>query len=155
MHIESGRWIIDVDPQVTAEAYLAQPLGCDCDCSDCRNFAAATNVAFPPEFCSLAERLGVDVRKPIELAHYGREPSGLHYTDGWFHVVGRIVSGADAMKPIGPEAWTTDLEEMPSGFGFGFTNHVALVAEPFKAHHIIQLEFQTRVPWVIDDPESQ
>ena len=130
------------------------PIGNGCSCSDCRNFEAASDVAFPSDFRAVAAKLGIDVTKPVELCHYCTEETGLHYTGGWFHVVGRILAGADAMKPTGPNSWTHVLERLPSAFEFGFTEHLALVAEPFKSHQIIQLEFATRMPWLINDPES-
>ncbi len=46
-------------------------------------------------------------------------------------------------------------EKLNDGIEFGFTTEVALVRTPFESENTIQLEFLTRVPWIIDDPEPQ
>jgi hypothetical protein len=152
---EFGRWQIEHEPVVTAECYAALPLGSGCTCHDCLNFMEALDSAFPPDFRNMAEQLGVDLCKPVELSHYRREPSGLHLSGGWFHLIGRIVSGADVMSPTGPQSWTYDFVELASGIEFGFATRVALVAAPFEGRQLIQLEFATRVPWIIAEPEPQ
>ena len=114
----------------------------------------ASDAAFPEAFRAIAARLGIDVSKPAELCHCGREPSGLHVAGGWFHLVGRILAGSDAWVNAGGDAWTLAPEELVKGFEFGFTARLALVPEPFRGRSVVQLEFSTRVPWVIADVET-
>ena len=73
-------------------------------------------------------------------------------TGGWFHFVGSIVTGEDAIH------WENNigkyrLEKLASGLEFGFTTRLALVREAFARLPLVQLEFQTRVPWVLAEPE--
>ena len=115
---------------------------------------AAIDQAFPPAFQSVADTLGVDTRKPAELTHWDREKSGLHLVGGFFHFVGSILSGADAWKVIDDGTKTLHLEPFVAGFEIGFTAHVSLLPSPFAAQPATQLEFQTRVGWVIPEAES-
>jgi hypothetical protein len=149
-----GRWEIECEPERTADRYSELPLGSGCDCSDCRNFFSAIDLAFDTEFRELAESLGIDIRKPAELSHYGKEKSGPHYTGGWFHFVGHIRSGADAWTPRGENSWDQAFEKLNGKIELGFTNRVSLVRKPFEGDNLVQLEFGTRVPWVIEEPES-
>jgi hypothetical protein len=150
-----GRWKIKYDPKATSHCYAQLPHGSGCLCHDCRNFMAATHAAFPAKFRAIARELGVSLNKPAELCHYCREDSGLHLVGGWYHFVGQIVSGADAMKPVGECGWTHDFEKLPSGFESGFTSRLDLVPAPFKKPKLVQqLNFTTRIPWVIPEPES-
>jgi hypothetical protein len=150
-----GRWEIECDPDTTAACYSQLPLGSGCDCLYCRNFLAALDSAFPAQWAALLHSLGIDIRKPAELAHYCREDSGLFVTGGWFHLVGEILAGADAQVPVGDNAWTSAFERLTGETEFGFTNRLDLVRDPFKGRRLIQLDFLTRVPWVIDAPEPE
>ncbi len=154
MILDAGRWKIEGDRATTVSCYSSLPVGVDCSCADCRNFMTAVDRAFPDEFRAIARGLGVDLGKPTELAHYGRETAGLHISGGWFHLVGAVLEGADAWKEVGPGSWTGALEQLVAGFEFGFTSRLALVRDPFLRHSVVQLEFMTRVPWVISEAET-
>ena len=147
-----GRWLIEHDAETTRQCFAQRPIGTGCDCSECRNFIAALDHAFPPSFRALADTFGIDLAKPAELCHWCREPSGLHLTAGWFHFVGSILSGSDALQHSGTRG-TFHLEQFAPDFELGFSSHLALVPDSFSAHSVTQLEFQTRVPWVIADSE--
>ena len=111
---------------------------------------AALEHAFPPAFRILADTLGIDLSKPAELCHWCREPSGLLRTGGWFHFVGSIVSGSDAIQQVGTTG-IFRLEQLGQTFELGFTSQLALVPDAFRSHSLTQLEFETFVPWVIAD----
>jgi hypothetical protein len=150
MQLEVAAWQIACDPDATRLAYAPLPIGTDCSCDQCRNFNAAAGRTFPPAFITLAESLGIDPAKPAELCHWTREPSGLYLTGGWFHFVGHIVSGADAMQhPDG--TGTIQYQVLAPGVEIGLTSHVGLVPGTFSGLAICQLEFQTHVPWVLAD----
>jgi hypothetical protein len=154
MILTLGRWTIECDPKATSACYSSLRVGSGCDCTDCRNFIDALDLAFPDKVREFLISLGIDTRKPAELCHYGREESGIHCTAGWFHVVGSIRSGADAWTPRGENGWVADLHRLEEGIELGFTDRLSLVPESFKQQRIVQLEFVTRVPWVIADTES-
>ena len=144
-----ARWELDIDPVITAACY-ALYVNEPCDCNDCRNFRAAGDRAFPMPFRELASRLGVDLRKPSELCHYG-EAGQPCPTGGWFHLVGTLLSGRDAWRQIDERSWQADTEPDFGLTGLGFTRRIALLPDPFKGHPIVQLEFQTTVPWVLGE----
>lgn len=146
-----ARWVVDHDADATRRCFDRLPVGSGCTCTSCRNFDAATGRNFPPAFSELATHLGIDPTKPAELCHYGREPSGLHWMGGWFHFVGSIESGDDVLHWENGTG-TFRFEELVPGMEFGLSSRLALVAEVFSDLSLIQLEFQTRVPWVLDEP---
>lgn len=146
-----GRWQLEHDSDTTRSCFARLPIGSGCECQECRNFLAALEQAFPPEFCAIADQLGIDIRKPAELAHYGREPSGFLIAGGWFHFVGSIMSGEDALRYDSQGTGRFYLEHLAPAFEVGFSSHAALVAEPFRSHPVIQLEFETRVPWLLGE----
>lgn len=147
-----GRWLIEFDPDITRNCYSLIPVGTGCSCSYCRNFDAAAGQTFPTEWYELSETIGIDPVKPAELCHWYREPSGLYFTGGWFHFVGSIVSGED-VKTYSGNTGSYRFEELVPGLEFGFGSHLSLVRSEFAELSIVQLEFQTRVPWVLAEPE--
>lgn len=148
-----SRWLIDHDSVMASGCYALLAVGTGCDCQQCRNFDAAVGRTFPPEFAVLAASLGIDLTKPAELCHWCREPSGLYLTGGWFHLVGSIVSGDDVMHWDG-HSGSFQFEELVPGFEFGFSAGLTLVREAFSGLPLLQLEFQTRVPWVLAEPDA-
>ena len=152
MHLQVANWQIECDAEATRSAYAALPVGTDCPCDQCRNFNAAAGRTFPSEFIVLAKSIGIDPSKPAELCHWCREPSGLYLTGGWFHFVGRIISGADAM-PHSDGTGTIQYQPLAPGIELGLTHHTGLVPDTFAGLAVCQLEFQTRVPWVLGDVE--
>ena len=146
-----ARWLIEHDPDATRRCFAQIPVGTDCDCNQCRNFDAANGRNFPSEFLTLTDTLGLDPAKPTELCHYCREPSGLYLTGGWFHFVGSIIAGEDVVHWSNGTG-TFRFEELVPGLEFGFTARLALVREVFAGLPLVQLEFQTRVPWVLPEP---
>jgi len=147
-----ARWLVEHDPDMTRRCFAELPVGTGCSCDYCRNFDAAVGQTFPPEFVALAEELGIDVAKPAELCHWCRESSGAYLTGGWFHFVGSILDGEDALQWSGTGG-TYRFEELVPGLEFGFSARLALVRQVFQSKPLIQLEFQTRIPWVLAVPE--
>lgn len=154
MQRKVARWLIDHDPDATRRCYAQVPVGTGCTCNQCRNFGAATGRAFPPEFVTLLHALGVDPTKPAELCHWYREPSGLYLTGGWFHFVGAILAGEDVVH-WAEGSGTFRFEELVRSLEFGFSAQLALVREAFAGLPVVQLEFQTRVPWVLAESEPE
>src|SRR5215470_13441143 len=99
-----ARWEIEHEPTLTADCY-ARYVEAKCECISCRNFrAVGPERVFPEPFRDLAQKLGIDVSKPIELAHYG-EPGSPSLTGGWFHLVGRVLSGRDYYRQVNATSW--------------------------------------------------
>jgi hypothetical protein len=143
------RWQLEYDSDASRRGFAQLPIGSGCNCQECRNFFAAIDHAFPSEFAPIAGRLGIDTAKPSELAHYGRDDTGALIVGGWFHFVGSIVAGEDAIREDSHGTGHFYLEHLTCDFQLGFTSQLALVPEPLKAHPVVQLEFHTRVPWLL------
>ena len=150
-----GRWEIEFDPEATARCYEQIVANWYCDCAECRNFAALEDKVWSTSALDLFERLRVDRQKPAEVYHNGRELTGLHNYGGWFHFIGKIESGADALRQVGdiPCNGVFELEPLGENFEFGFSNCLGLVPQAFNGKIIVQLEFVTKVPWTIAEAQ--
>lgn len=100
MQLHVGRWLTECDPDITRLCYLSLPTGINCSCTECRNFTAAGDGAFPASFLAFADLMGIDPKKPAELMHWQREPSGLLLTGGRAHFVGQVESAALAVSRL-------------------------------------------------------
>jgi hypothetical protein len=156
--ITFARWQIECDPETTRKLYARVQSGSPeaCGCEPYLNFAAARKQAYPVDVIRLFDSLGVADDREAEIYHTHRIAPRKHHYGGWFHFVGRIVSGADASKQITTNAWGFDLEKVSAEFELGFTHRIGLLKEPFQGHPVVQLEFQAAVPWVLtgEEPES-
>jgi hypothetical protein len=150
-----GRWEIESDTEGTRRAYGEVPKGSpeECGCEPCLNFIAARTQIYSGEIVTMFDDLGIDSDREVEIYHMCRLPSGLHYYGGWFHFVGRILSGADAAKQIRENVWQPDLHISTDRFKFGFSSRVQLVKQPFTGLPLVQLEFSAEVPWLLDVKE--
>jgi len=150
------RWEVEFDPEATREAYLQiENGGADgCSCGSCRNFAGARGQAFPPSARAIFETLGIDYRKEREVYLVAPDKArGIVLNAGWFHFIGKLVSGRDAVKALpGRKAFAPDLEPLGEGFAMGFTNQTRLTPEAFRGQPVVQVEFSTAVPWVLGEP---
>ena len=149
-----AHWKITHDPVVTRNCFTRMPIGSGCDCSPCRNFNAAVSRSFPMEFFELAEALGIDPRKPAELCHYNREPSGWYVTHGWFHFVGSLIEIVGG-QPFLDYRGAVHFSPLVSGVEIGVIARDHLADQAFEGFQLLQLEFSTRVPWVLDEPEPE
>jgi hypothetical protein len=153
--ITFARWELECEPDITRQLFGRIPQGApeSCGCAPCRNFAEARTRIYPADVTRLFDVLGIASNREAEVYHTHRVEPGKHHYGGWFHFVGRIASGSDAAKPIGTNLWTPDLEKADAEFQLGFTKRLALVPDAFKGHTVVQLEFQTTVPWLLDEAE--
>ena len=160
-HIMFARWEIECDAGTTRDLFNQVLSGAPetCGCLPCRNFAAARASAYPPDVIQLLDSLGIPHNREAEIYHTHRIGPGRHHYGGWFHIVGRIVSGLDACKQIGTTrhgpVWGFDLVKVGAEFEMGFTHRIGLLKEPFQGHSVVQLEFQATVPWLLaEEPEN-
>jgi hypothetical protein len=145
--ISFGPWGIRADVEATKRCYQqteeVPPEGCGCD--PCRNFALVQEQAYPPEILTLFEDLGIDRRKPYELSHYCRTPSGLHLYGGWLYFCGSIERGPEPGKPNPYRLNPTFSIEL---FRPDTPRH------PFSEFPCVQVDFYTELPWKSDLPEA-
>jgi len=146
-------WEIEVDTAETAEVQRSRPSGSPekCGCLHCKNFVAVRDSAYPAEFLELLERLGIPVDRESEIYHCGEIEPRLHFYGGWFHFIGRIVHGPEALTGA-PTGGPIELKPISETFSLGFTRQLGLVPKSFRADNLGQLEFSTKVPWVLEQP---
>lgn len=152
--VNIGRWNLRSGREATRAAYSGVPIGSpeSCGCEQCLNFAASRDRAYPSEILAIFKQLGIDSHKESEIWHTHRDESGLHHYGGFFHFIGSIESGKDA-KQIVNGVGAFDLESIGECFEFGFTSDAQLIPASFAGKEVAQLEFQTKVPWVLNTPE--
>jgi len=140
-----GSWRIVVNREATEHAYttILEAGPEECGCAYCRNFVAARAHAYPPEATDLFTRLGIDPCYEAEVVDYHivTPDSNHRLIGGWFHFVGTVEEGPDGTY-----------EPLVAGFEIGFTRHAGVVEHAFAGQQIAQIEFLTRIPWVLDEP---
>jgi len=153
--INFGRWKLTCDPESTRKAYAVVPMGSpeECGCEPCLNFIAARQQIYKPDVLELFRKLGISHDREVEIYHMARLGPGRHLYGGWFHLVGSIVSGADAARQIAENTWQPHLEKTSDSFSLGFRSQIELVRPPFKNLPLVQLEFTVEVPWILDRAE--
>lgn len=153
--IEYRDWILDVESQATKQAHArAEPMGpSTCSCADCRNFLAAraAGLVYPSEVIDFLRDVGIDPIVETEIAAFGREESGAHVISGWMHAVGRIVDGPEARVPTGPNSVTLRMIAIEGQFELALLEGKALAPKPLRDHELIQIEFLTRIPWLLPE----
>jgi hypothetical protein len=93
----------DCDATVAAYAQFQQGDAERCGCSGCRNFVAAREQAFPGQFNTLLDELGVDPTKDWEVVDYGAVEGDMHFYEGWFYFVGELVEIGERLIRIAAE----------------------------------------------------
>jgi hypothetical protein len=128
---------IAAEPDTTRRIYTRIALGGadTCNCLPCRNYRLVRDEAYPPEFRTLLDELGIDYRKELEV--YGGEPlpDGAHHYEGWFCFVG---------KAYGREI---TLPDTTTNFQYRLADTAPGPQREFDGHSVLYLEFRTTVPW--------
>jgi hypothetical protein len=138
--IQLGDQIIRFDKIRTRAAYEAMPRGdADrCGCLYCLNFAAQRLSAFPNEFVSMLQNIGIDPAKEGEVYELGPEGERRIY-GGWFYFAGEIAEGGERNSTLPNfEYWFADAKHLPKPVA-DFGDEVAAV------------EFVTKLSWVLSD----
>ena len=147
-----ARWTVDVDRDATASAYSTFTEGSSdlCHCHACQNYIAHRESLFPDPVAGFLRNAGISHNREIETAHYGEVRDGVHRYSAWFHFVGSLIDGTDALIPS-PDGngGSYDLVPITAAFSVGITSHVACRAEVFPRESTLQLEFTVELPWVI------
>jgi hypothetical protein len=151
------RWVLEVDPERTREAHSKVRRGRaeECGCEPCRNYIAARGHLFAGESLALLHDMGIDPAREVEAYHNARLASGLHSYGGWFHAIGKIVSGGECWREVAPDMRVPELESLSTHLAVGFQSQCALVRESFRGLQLFQVEFQAELPWLISAPEPQ
>ena len=147
-----GDYVIDVDVERTREIYKTlQPVSKRCTCTSCENFDRAVD-HLPTQVLSFLESMGVDLHKVTEAYSTNRNQDGSVYYGGFCHISGKIVKGR-ALTSV-QEGQLVSLQEQDAykpteRFAVWFGEECDMTEAAFGAP-VIQLDFGTDLPWVID-----
>ncbi|HZG53974.1 MAG TPA: hypothetical protein VEZ40_17850 [Pyrinomonadaceae bacterium] len=144
MHISFREWIFECDVEATRTACdsIASGGAEECGCGYCLNFIEARRQVYPAELLDLLARLGIDYRKEVEVYQMTRSASGLHLYGGWFHFIGRILK-----RPVAPE-------KLNEQFSVDFLTGNSLAAAAFADRALVQIEFTTEIPWLLEEEQD-
>ena len=106
-----------------------------CDCCFCRNFFAQWDSVYPEEVMRFLETLCVFPPLEVEVVELGPSDDGMLLYVSWIPFVGSILEAPK--KPA-------------EGINFG---PFELDAPVLKDLDVIQLEYYTKLPWVLEDIE--
>ncbi len=156
-------WVVRVDAARTRALYTEMPVEVDAaHCESCRNLATLIDAerAFAPALRLFLDQCGIDPRKTIDSFEVYDTPTGRYY-NGYFHVIGEIVSGADAYTPLKDgNGFSVDLRPCGTNFGAGITRQISFNWYPLHAERpLLQIDWGAELPWVLepaaDDPAPE
>lgn len=144
--IQLHGYTVLVDKELTQALYNELPLLSDrehCGCSDCSNYVRACE-SLDEQVRGFFDQFGVDPRKEGEIWHVYENDDGVHYYDGFYHFIGKIV-GIDQLDWI-----------EVGNFKFGlanFSNESTLVPDSFP-NPIIELSINAYLSWDVEYDEK-
>ena len=147
-----GDYIIDVDVERTREIYKTlSPVSKRCTCTSCENFDRAVD-HLPTQTMAFLESMGVDLHKVTEAYSTKRNQDGSVHYGGFCHISGKLVKGK-VLTSV-QEGQLVRLQEQDAykpteQFVVWFGEECAMTEAAFGAP-VIQLDFGTDLPWVID-----
>ncbi len=153
-----GNYVLDIDIDATKQAFINMPPDVQCSCDGCRNYNVAM-ACVSDDVKAFMESLGVDIYKASELMIPFELENGLISYMGFYHICGKIISGArpDNFREVHPTEYPydeTNLIKIGDNFEVGFKNECDLLPDSF-AKPCFQMDIFADLPWVIergDDP---
>jgi len=148
-------WELNVDYDLTNSTYSnPNTIGSlkSCNCDDCKNFINNINTLYPDEIKNLLITLGIDYHKPCETWRIYKD-GNLHKYSGWFHFKGDF-TGEDCLIIIDKEISELRLKSITENFSIGFCYKNSLTLFQNR-NDLVQIEFEVKIPWTIDSPESE
>jgi len=140
---------LTVDKELTQATYSTVVKGDaeNCTCSDCKNYTACKDNAFPQEVKSLLALLGIDYLKECEVMRVQKGNDGLHSYIGSFHFKGSIKDDAHLL-PLAVGEFT-GMIPIGDRFSIGFQ-----MADDFTyfidTKSLVQVDFEVKMPWLLD-----
>ncbi|HSR13842.1 MAG TPA: hypothetical protein VLS90_20510 [Thermodesulfobacteriota bacterium] len=159
-------WEIEFNRESTLKAHASMERGGAevCGCQGCRNWIRVRATVFPAEVVTVFETLGMALDRETEMGAPMEIVKGRFLYSGWFHFVGRLLSGPPArehvavIRPHGPvEGGSVERvihRQVGPGFSIGMISRRDLLPKPFKNQEVVQLEFTVETPWVLEEPYS-
>ena len=140
-------WIINADVNMTKDFYSKDIELCNC--LYCENYMEACNHV-DSSVMEIFAMLGINPSKPSHLSEFGEMQDGLRLYHGSYHIIGKLIEG----KYCTDSDWNNANTAGIKNFTFGFNKDLTFVHDDFP-HPVLQLEFEARIPWVLNEkPED-
>ena len=152
-------WEIEFDQRETQEAHASMAKGGaeQCGCAHCLYWISMRSKIYPPEVRSLLDTLGISLDRETELGSPLELGSNRLLYSGWFHFVGKVISGPKTHYKIGDitpsgniSGGTVEqirLHELNPQFSIGFNERRDLLPKSFDGHPVVQMEFTCELGW--------
>jgi hypothetical protein len=146
--LKFNNWIIEIDHKMTSE-YFKQEMT-SCVCAYCQNYILHCTY-MSQQLLDFFLELGIDPRKEGEFMEFGLNERGdIHY-GGFYHIMGKILNGPKKITDKWNEVEIIKIDN----FEFGFSSEdIACVPNGFP-EPIIELHFQTCIPWRHEEQYKQ
>lgn len=154
MRFENDFYLIDVD-EVRTGAYYARLKHEGCTCSGCRNFYAAVS-RMEPALRAFLEQFGIDPAKPAEMSALCATDANTICYNGWYHLCGQILRGAEPFEQIAPKRFQLRKEaqfRLSEDSLLHFTLDCHLLDADFP-QPAAQVEVTFSLPWVLDEENT-
>jgi len=130
---------LSCDPAATRSAYRSFTSDL-CDCAACRNYRLARDQVFSGAALKFLDQFGIDPHKAAETYDLGPAPANpkLILYGGWFHFIGQIVKCGDRVS-------------LGENLVIWFSPGIALAPPSFAGLHLVQLELEALLPWLLPE----
>jgi len=107
-------------------------------------------MVYPEEFKDFVRSFGIDCAKEADVSHVARLSPGVHLYHGRFYFVGTI-SRIDDNSEDSAKLAASEIED----FKWSLMGTGALAQEVFKDLPLVEIMFEARVPWVLQEVEPE
>lgn len=148
-NIKITDWDLEVDFTRTHEYYSNHNIDDDCKCTSCKNYRVNCQY-FSSQLMEFFQSLGVDPSKEGEFMEFGPSKDGNVIYMGFYHLVGKIIDGPDYVEDKWEQINLLKIDQYEIGFS---SKEIRCLRDDFP-RPVIQLEFKTILPWIIDEPRE-
>jgi len=145
--IKFNNWLLEVDLHKTKEFYRKEVELCNC--IYCENYIKVCKQLGKP-LMDVFATFGINPTKPSHLSEFGAEEDGLRLYIGSYHFVGKLINGVYCSD----SNWNAGNTVKVENFTFGFSEELQFVHKELE-HPVLQLDFEARIPWILNQgPEE-
>jgi hypothetical protein len=135
-------WSLEVDVGKTKEFYKEDIE--ICHCLYCENYMETIKYV-DPLIIEVLMMLGINPSKPSHLSEFGEMENGLRLYIGSYHIVGNLIEG----KYCTDSEWNETNTAKIGNFTLGFKKELIFVHDELPLP-VLQLDFETQIPWILN-----
>jgi hypothetical protein len=111
----------------------------------------ARKSAYPASILEFLGGVGIEHPCEAETWEAGPAESGGRVYGGWLHFIGTITAGPEPRESH--ESPNNPYVDVGGGFNVWFWHGAHLRLDSLKGRSLVQMQFHTAVPWLLDTPE--